>query len=43
MYLEIDDDETLGITALSLVHNVTFTCKNPSYGSFKLNYVSGYG
>ncbi|KAK7109216.1 hypothetical protein V1264_013299 [Littorina saxatilis] len=38
MYVEIDDEEDSGDTPLPLVHDVAFTCKNPAFGTFKLNY-----
>jgi hypothetical protein len=40
MYVELDGDDDSDVTALSLVHDVAFTCRNPAYGTFCLSCVS---
>lgn len=39
MYLEVDTDQRSDANPVTFVNDVAFICKNPAYGTFKLNYV----
>ncbi|XP_025094561.1 LOW QUALITY PROTEIN: mitogen-activated protein kinase kinase kinase 20-like [Pomacea canaliculata] len=38
MYLEVDTDQRSDANPVTFVNDVAFICKNPAYGTFKLNY-----